>query len=31
VRKWATENGINVSPRGRVSDAITRQYMAAQG
>ncbi|HEX9228808.1 MAG TPA: Lsr2 family protein [Arthrobacter sp.] len=30
VRKWAAENGIKVSPRGRVSEEILQRYAAAQ-
>jgi hypothetical protein len=31
VRKWATENGYNPSPRGRISQVIKQAYDAAQG
>ena len=30
IRNWATENGYNPSPRGRISQAIRRAYAAAQ-
>ena len=31
IRKWATENGNNPSPRGRISQVIKQAYDAAQG
>jgi hypothetical protein len=31
ARKWATENGIAVNPRGRVNEAVLQQYIAALG
>jgi hypothetical protein len=31
IREWATENGYNPSPRGRISQAIKRAYDAARG
>lgn len=30
VRAWAKDNGIELSPRGRLSHAILEQYRAAQ-
>ena len=30
IRNWATENGYNPSPRGRISRAIKQAYDAAQ-
>lgn len=30
VRAWATENGITVSDRGRISANVLEQYQAAQ-
>jgi hypothetical protein len=30
VRTWATEHGIEVSARGRISNAVRDQYIAAQ-
>jgi hypothetical protein len=30
VRAWAADNGIVVSPRGRVAKAVVDQYLAAQ-
>jgi hypothetical protein len=30
VRAWAADNGIVVSPRGRVARAVVDQYLAAQ-
>lgn len=29
IRRWAAENGIEVSPRGRVSSAVRAKYEAA--
>lgn len=29
IRRWAMENNLDVSPRGRVSGAIIEQYEAA--
>ncbi len=31
IRNWATENGYNPSPRGRISQVIKQAYDAAQG
>jgi hypothetical protein len=31
IRNWATENGYNPSPRGRISQVIKQAYNAAQG
>jgi hypothetical protein len=30
VRKWASENGVEVSPRGRINAKVLEQYRAAQ-
>ena len=30
VREWAKENGLDVSPRGRINARIVEQYRAAQ-
>ncbi len=30
VRAWAEENGVTVSPRGRISASVIEQYTAAQ-
>jgi len=30
VRAWAAENGVTVSPRGRVPQAVVDQYTSAQ-
>lgn len=30
IRTWATEHGIDVSARGRISNAVRDQYIAAQ-
>jgi hypothetical protein len=30
VRQWAQENGIEVSPRGRINAKVVEQYKAAQ-
>lgn len=30
IRAWATEQGIDVPPRGRISNAVREQYLAAQ-
>jgi hypothetical protein len=30
VRAWAQENGVEVSPRGRISAKVIEQYRAAQ-
>lgn len=30
VRTWAHENGIKISPRGRISDSVLSQYMASK-
>jgi hypothetical protein len=30
VRQWAAENGVEVSPRGRLSETVLKQYHAAQ-
>lgn len=30
VRAWAVANGIDVNPRGRVSEDVIRKYEAAQ-
>lgn len=30
IRAWAAEHGIEVSPRGRISNAVRDQYTAAQ-
>lgn len=30
VRQWAQENGIEVSPRGRINAKLIEQYKAAQ-
>lgn len=29
VRAWAQENGVEVSPRGRISDSVLAQYIAS--
>lgn len=29
VRQWATENGISLSPRGRIKDGVVQQYLAS--
>ncbi|MBT2550979.1 Lsr2 family protein [Arthrobacter sp. ISL-65] len=29
VRVWAVAHGLDVNPRGRVSDSIVQQYLAA--
>ncbi|GAB3785202.1 Lsr2 family DNA-binding protein [Nocardioides ungokensis] len=31
VRAWAVENGIDVSPRGRISQDLLERYRASQG
>jgi hypothetical protein len=31
IRNWATENGYNPSPRGRISQIIKQAYDAAKG
>lgn len=31
VREWAKSQGLDVNPRGRVSNALIEQYQAAQG
>lgn len=30
VRAWAQENGIQISPRGRIKEAILEQYSASK-
>lgn len=30
VRQWAAENGVEVSPRGRINAKVLEQYRAAQ-
>jgi hypothetical protein len=30
VREWARENGLDVSPRGRINAKVVEQYRAAQ-
>ncbi|RPE44160.1 Lsr2 protein [Streptomyces sp. Ag109_O5-1] len=30
VRAWAADNGIEVSPKGKIPDAVVEQYQAAQ-
>lgn len=31
VRQWASANGYDVAPRGRIPELVIRQYLAAQG
>lgn len=30
VREWASQNGVEVSPKGRIPEAVLEQYRAAQ-